>query len=224
MGPCRLAWPRTPAFHVGNTGSNPVGDTSSDIVTAVPSADAKAEKAAIVVRGKASEVRSVSSQHRDDRCNSGVEGVQMDDLRRMVAHHAHGLEVVGPRDEEKPKPLGCVHTCASDAPSRPRARTCMESGKRSPIASTTASERFSSRRSPGTAQMPATTLMRSSELMRWTILGPLSSDKAARTVLGPAPTSGCLLPVQRAVFRHGHRTRLVGVLRSRSIAIVHGER
>src|ERR1700687_3779322 len=24
--PRRLAWPRTPAFHVGNTGSNPVGD------------------------------------------------------------------------------------------------------------------------------------------------------------------------------------------------------
>ena len=26
--PRRLAWPRTPAFHVGDTGSNPVGDTS----------------------------------------------------------------------------------------------------------------------------------------------------------------------------------------------------
>jgi hypothetical protein len=24
--PRRLAWPRTPAFHAGNTGSNPVGD------------------------------------------------------------------------------------------------------------------------------------------------------------------------------------------------------
>src|ERR1044071_771581 len=26
--PRRLAWPRTPAFHAGNTGSNPVGDAS----------------------------------------------------------------------------------------------------------------------------------------------------------------------------------------------------
>src|SRR5208337_5616911 len=26
--PRRLAWPRTPAFHVGNTGSNPVGDAT----------------------------------------------------------------------------------------------------------------------------------------------------------------------------------------------------
>ena len=27
-GPRRLARPRTPAFHVGNTGSNPVGDAN----------------------------------------------------------------------------------------------------------------------------------------------------------------------------------------------------
>ncbi len=26
--PHRLAWPRTPAFQAGNTGSNPVGDTT----------------------------------------------------------------------------------------------------------------------------------------------------------------------------------------------------
>ena len=29
LRPRRLAWPRTPAFHVGNTGSNPVGDAFS---------------------------------------------------------------------------------------------------------------------------------------------------------------------------------------------------
>ncbi len=28
VGPHRLAWPRTPAFQAGNTGSNPVGDTT----------------------------------------------------------------------------------------------------------------------------------------------------------------------------------------------------
>ena len=27
LRPHRLAWPRTPAFQAGNTGSNPVGDT-----------------------------------------------------------------------------------------------------------------------------------------------------------------------------------------------------
>jgi hypothetical protein len=27
-GPHRLVWSRTPAFHAGNTGSNPVGDAS----------------------------------------------------------------------------------------------------------------------------------------------------------------------------------------------------
>ena len=26
QGPRRLAWPRTPAFHAGNRGSNPLGD------------------------------------------------------------------------------------------------------------------------------------------------------------------------------------------------------
>ena len=27
--PYRLAWPRTPAFHAGNRGSNPLGDAST---------------------------------------------------------------------------------------------------------------------------------------------------------------------------------------------------
>ena len=31
-GPHRLAWPRTPAFQAGNTGSNPVGDTRYNYV------------------------------------------------------------------------------------------------------------------------------------------------------------------------------------------------
>ena len=31
--PHRLAWSRTPAFHAGNTGSNPVGDAISFLYT-----------------------------------------------------------------------------------------------------------------------------------------------------------------------------------------------
>ena len=31
--PRRLAWPRTPAFHAGDTGSNPVGDATSPLNT-----------------------------------------------------------------------------------------------------------------------------------------------------------------------------------------------